>query len=294
MHARTILPLCAAALLLTACHDAWDGFKVGPEQAAARAVVPVADPFQRELATGYRDLGDFEYTGGNYSSALIFYRKSRAAAAGQQVPLEESSAWLHATGLRARGLHGADLAAVNELRPRLVTWLGDARTINPPLAAKHQVSFDCWVEELNEQQYENAAWCRQQITMVQLTREQAAAIPPVVPGRMQPFLVFFDFDRSDITPEADRIIRAAADSWKRGATRMQVGLVGHADRSGTDAYNQRLSERRAAAVRARLVQYGVTNDVIRASGVGESQPLVPTADGVREPQNRRVEIGLTP
>jgi OmpA-OmpF porin, OOP family len=293
MIARTLLALAAVALLTTACHDAVDGFRVGPAQQAALAARPVGDPFQQGLYTGYRDLGDKEYYKGNYSSALIFYRKAAASAQGQAVPLEENEPWLRATGLRSRGLHGNDLAAVNELRPRLVTWMRDARTINPPLAADHQTAFDCWIEELNEQDYEDALPCRQRLTLVQLTREQAV-VQPAVPGRPQPYLVFFDFDRSDITPEADRIIRAAADAWKRGQTRMTVALVGHADRSGTDAYNQRLSERRAAAVRARLIQYGVGGETIQARGLGESQPLVPTADGVREPQNRRVEIGLQP
>ena len=293
MNARTMLALGAVALLTTACHDAVDGFRVGPAQETAVRTRPVADPFQQGLYTGYRDLGDKEYYKGNYSSALLFYRKAAAAGQGQAVPLEENERWLPATGLRARGLHGNDLAAVNELRPRLVTWMRDARTINPPLAARHQTSFDCWIEELNEQDYDDALPCRQGITLVQLTQAQVPPPPAAVPRR-QPYLVFFDFDRSDITPEADRIIRAAADAYKAGATSMAVGVVGHADRSGTDAYNQRLSERRANAVRARLTQYGVPANQIRTSGRGESEPLVPTADGVREPQNRRVEIGLQP
>jgi OmpA-OmpF porin, OOP family len=122
----------------------------------------------------------------------------------------------------------------------------------------------------------------------------AAAPPPPPPppvARPQPFLVFFDFDRSDITVEADRILRAAADAWKRGqSTTLQMSVTGHTDKSGSDAYNQALSVRRANAVKARLTQYGVPANVISTTGRGESEPLVPTADGVREPQNRRAEI----
>jgi OmpA-OmpF porin, OOP family len=123
----------------------------------------------------------------------------------------------------------------------------------------------------------------------------AAAVPPAPPppvvARPQPFLVFFDFDRSDITVEADRIIRAASDAWKRGqSTTLQVAVTGHTDKSGSDAYNQALSVRRANAVKARLTQYGVPANVVATLGRGESEPLVPTADGVREPQNRRAEI----
>lgn len=123
-----------------------------------------------------------------------------------------------------------------------------------------------------------------------------AAVPPPPPpapvaARPQPFLVFFDFDRSDITVEADRIIRSAADAWKRGqSTTLQMAVTGHTDKAGSDAYNQALSVRRANAVKARLAQYGVPANNVTTGGRGESEPLVPTADGVREPQNRRAEI----
>jgi len=120
------------------------------------------------------------------------------------------------------------------------------------------------------------------------------APPPPAPAaapRPQPFLIFFDFDRADITVEADRILRAAADAWKRGqSTTLPMSVTGHTDKSGSDAYNQALSVRRANAAKARLTQYGVPANVISTAGRGEAEPLVPTADGVREPQNRRAEI----
>ncbi len=116
-----------------------------------------------------------------------------------------------------------------------------------------------------------------------------AAAPAPAPAVPKTYLVFFDFDRTDITPEAASIIRQAADDAKRGNVRLIVA-TGHADRSGTPAYNQRLSERRAAAVKTTLVREGVAANTIETSGKGEGDPLVPTADGVREPRNRRVEI----
>ena len=72
----------------------------------------------------------------------------------------------------------------------------------------------------------------------------------------------------------------------------RVGVTGHADKSGSDAYNMALSLRRANNVKDELVRDGVPAASIVVVGRGESQPLVPTADGVREPQNRRVEIVL--
>ncbi|RAI59309.1 OmpA family protein [Roseicella frigidaeris] len=121
--------------------------------------------------------------------------------------------------------------------------------------------------------------------------------PPVAtpvapaPAPARTYLVFFDWDRADLTARAREIIAEAAQNASRvQSTRIEV--AGHADRSGSAAYNQRLSQRRADAVAAELVNRGVSRSEISVSAYGESRPLVPTADGVREPQNRRVEIVL--
>ncbi len=114
--------------------------------------------------------------------------------------------------------------------------------------------------------------------------EETANIP-------REYLVFFDWDQSDITAEADQIIRAAAANAKELGT-VRITATGHADRSGPDAYNQGLSMRRAVAVQNVLVREGVAAGEIEIFGRGESEPLVPTPDGVREPRNRRVQIIL--
>jgi len=117
------------------------------------------------------------------------------------------------------------------------------------------------------------------------------AAPAAAPAPARTFLVFFDFDRADLTDRARAIIAEAAQNAQRtGSARIEV--AGHADRSGTPQYNQRLSERRAQAVAAELERRGVARSAMTIQAFGESRPLVPTADGVREPQNRRVEIVL--
>jgi len=117
--------------------------------------------------------------------------------------------------------------------------------------------------------------------------------PPAVQQAPSQYLVFFDWDSSQLTAEAQRIIRTAADAAKQGRV-ARIEVTGHADRSGTDAYNMRLSQRRADAVKAELAKNGVATGDIATFAKGESQPLVPTADGVREPQNRRVQIVFPP
>ncbi len=105
------------------------------------------------------------------------------------------------------------------------------------------------------------------------------------------YLVFFDWDRADLTDRARQIVaEAAAASTRVQATRIEV--QGNADRSGTPAYNRGLSLRRARAVASELVRLGVPQSEIAVQGFGDTRPLVPTAAGVREPQNRRVEIIL--
>ena len=107
------------------------------------------------------------------------------------------------------------------------------------------------------------------------------------------FLVFFDWDKATLTPEARRVIASAADEFKKiGSTR--IVATGYTDLSGTPQYNLALSERRADAVKAELVRLGVPAAVITTIGMGEADPLVPTKDGVREAQNRRVEINPAP
>ncbi|EHL99478.1 putative outer membrane protein [Acetobacteraceae bacterium AT-5844] len=118
-----------------------------------------------------------------------------------------------------------------------------------------------------------------------------APAPAAAPAPARTYLVFFDWDRSDLTNRARQIIaEAAQNSTRVQVTRIEV--AGHADRSGSAQYNQRLSQRRADTVANELVRLGVDRSIIVVQAFGESRPLVPTADGVREPQNRRVEIIL--
>jgi outer membrane protein OmpA-like peptidoglycan-associated protein len=114
-----------------------------------------------------------------------------------------------------------------------------------------------------------------------------AAAPAPAPSRS--YLVFFDWDRATLTERARAIVKEAAENSTRVQyTRIEVN--GYTDTSGTPRYNQGLSVRRARAVAAELVRDGVPQDAISIQGFGDTHLLVPTGPGVREPQNRRVEI----
>ena len=119
----------------------------------------------------------------------------------------------------------------------------------------------------------------------------AAAPPPAAPPAPRQFLVFFGFNKSTLTSDAMRVISEAANAAKQDGAAM-VKVVGHADSVGSTDYNQRLSERRAGAVRGALVDQGIESSKITASGKGETELLVQTGDNVKEPQNRRATIDL--
>ena len=113
------------------------------------------------------------------------------------------------------------------------------------------------------------------------------AAPAPAPARS--YLVFFDWDKATLTDRARQIVKEAADNSTRVQyTRIEVN--GYTDTSGTHQYNQGLSVRRARAVQAELIKDGVPQAAITIQGFGDTQLLVQTGPGVREPQNRRVEI----
>jgi outer membrane protein OmpA-like peptidoglycan-associated protein len=117
----------------------------------------------------------------------------------------------------------------------------------------------------------------------------AAAPTPVAEVGAKTFLVFFDWDRADLTARGAGIVRDAA-SYSQGNQYTRIDVDGNTDTSGTPAYNQGLSERRARTVADELVRDGVPQNVISMHAYGDTHLLVPTGPGVREPQNRRVEI----
>lgn len=118
-----------------------------------------------------------------------------------------------------------------------------------------------------------------------------AAPPPTSSAPPQQFIVFFGFNKYNLTTEALRVISEAVVAARQTGT-ASVLVTGHTDTKGSDEYNMRLSNRRSNAVKAEMVRQGISAGSITTTGKGESELLVQTADGVKEPQNRRAAIDI--
>ncbi len=125
----------------------------------------------------------------------------------------------------------------------------------------------------------------------QEARQAFGAALDAQPGRPTSFLLYFLEGRDELTPDSKQLIGSIlSEIAKRPAP--EIVVIGHTDRVGAPAYNDALSLRRAERVREELVKAGIAADRISVAGRGSREPLVPTADQVAEPRNRRVEINV--
>jgi outer membrane protein OmpA-like peptidoglycan-associated protein len=126
-----------------------------------------------------------------------------------------------------------------------------------------------------------------------LQRDRSAPIhhDDVRPDAPKQFIVFFGFNKSNLTSEAQRVVTEAAAAAKKYGT-ASIAVVGHTDTVGSNEYNLRLSMRRSQAVKDALISLGITDSAITTGGKGETELMVMTGDAVKEPQNRRATIDL--
>ena len=287
-----VLSILTVVLALTAC-----GFKSKSEVGALNEVQSVGSPFTQSLTTEYRAMAnDLQNNKMDYADALHFARKGLAAAAGEVVLPEPISDW------NLKPNHIEELAPA---RAGLIAALDrGGREQQPQIAAVAQARFDCWIERQEADWSATNIPCKNQfmdalnqlggvpaVPPETMMPPVAAAAPPLTPLPVEDakYLVFFDFDKSTIDQGGQAVIDSiAAEVAKQNLS--SVNIVGNADKSGSEKYNQRLGLRRANAVREALQAKGVNARLLKVESMGESAPMVPTPGGVREPANRRAEI----
>jgi outer membrane protein OmpA-like peptidoglycan-associated protein len=282
---RTIATIVLVGLALGACS--------GLEYQRAKQSEPKSDSYDAQLSRQYLDLSGEQYSEGDYRNSDFFARRSMAASQGRRFGPEEP---------RVRRLPPDVKPQANEGYRRLVAAQAAGAIDKVPTdTARAQVMFDCWMEEQEEDrsiEEEQIAFCRDAFWKALGTIEAALKPPPPPPAPPAPpapppvaqtYLMFFDLNSAALTPEAQTIVDDAATNAKTAGVR-SLQVVGHTDRTGTAAYNMRLSARRAETVGQALIERGIPAEDISLEAMGEEDPLVPTEDGVPEPQNRRVVI----
>ncbi|MCB1783333.1 MAG: OmpA family protein [Alphaproteobacteria bacterium] len=298
MKSMRILMMMAGVMLLSACtmFDTYD------EVNALNEAQPVGSPFTQALAAEYKEFANTELKDMfDYPDALHFARKGLAAAAGESVMPEPVGDW---------NLSEDNIKELSAARGRLiVTFDLGARELAPAAAAKAQAKFDCWIEQQEENwQTDDILSCKKgyleaiehleslvQQAPAPVAQAEPAPAPAPEPPPMAPeeamYLVFFNWDSSELSSGAFGVLDAVADEVKKNPPK-QINVTGHADTSGEKEYNKKLSFRRANAVRDALAKRGVAQDLMKVESRGEEELLVPTPDNVREPANRRVNISF--
>lgn len=247
-----------AALALTACDTA--------QYEALQKTEPVAGKFSVALTQGYSNFAKSEIEQQDWPDQHYFAKKGLLAAKGRQPLPEKPASW---------NISKSDQIAFTSSRENLVHWLNtDARQIHPTRSAKAQVSFDCWVEQKEENwQKQHIDACRQAVGL---------ALPEITQ-------INFSFDRSTLDRVALKEIQKFSDDWQKNPGQSLV-LQGHTDPVGGKDYNYRLSKKRAFAVKHRLQSLGVNVEKIQIELWGETRPRQEIADSSAGLSNRRVEI----
>ena len=262
--------------------------------------------FMNGLYSGYVDLSKARSAAYDPFDGEHFNHKARTAA--RRAPVDPD--WI-----ADRELLEADAAELSAALDRMRTAFDrGGRSLAPADAATAQVSYDCWIEAAERVKIGTISAGNNDVTdckaafadaiakveaaanlkLTELARKAApapASAPQMAAAAPKPFMMHFEFDSDALTPATEQIIdEAVATAEKHGI--VDYSVTGHADRAGPEAYNLDLSLRRANAVRDALIQRGVKASGISVAGRGEAEPAVPTADGVPEAANRRVEIIL--
>ena len=303
MKLRNVLLIAGTFITLgslTGC-TVFDSFS---EVDALNEAQAVGTPFTQALADEYRTYSNSElHEMFDFPDALHFARKGLAAAAGDAVLPEPLSDW---------NLDTQHMSELGAARGRLMVAFDlGAREQAPALSARVQALFDCWIEQQEEDwESQDIQHCKSGFMKamneleagLQPPAEEIAPMPeevevspfdisadkPMAPENAM-YLIFFDWDSHKLGESTFSVLDAVAQEIAKNPP-AQVSLVGHADTSGPQTYNQRLAFKRAGSVRDALIERGVNPDLMFLESRGESELLVPTPDNVKEPANRRVNI----
>lgn len=270
------LTMAGAAILLAACGTY--------DVASVEKMANKGDGFAQALQKRYVERAKFEIGEQDWRSVDFFAKRGEMAAMGQAVapqPPAERSLKVDAPQIKAG--HDKLTAALK----------AGASKAQPDACALAQTWLEHWMEQSEEgHQMDHIAMARKgfEDNMPKCAPAKMAAAPAPAPAKIvKTYVVYFDFNKADITAEAKRVIdQVAKDQATIKPT--NIFLAGHTDTSGSTALNKALSDKRAKAAAAALAKVGVNAKILDLKSHGEDMLAVKTADNVKEGKNRRVEI----
>ena len=292
--------LIGAVVTLGACSAA-NGYS---EVDALNKANASGSPFTQQLTAEYKSFSNYLLKDmQDYADALHFARKGLSTSKGENMMPEPVNDY---------DLEAVEITELSDARARLISAFDrGAREVIPGKSAVAQARYDCWIEQdegsVNDTGKKGNLDCKSQFLAAMQEVEAAIPAAPVAPAmdeqmpepvgmmdaKPEPmdlkeamYIVFFDWDSSIVGEGGQSVLDAVVKEISNRGVK-HVNIVGHTDRSGSDAYNDALAMRRATAVKKGLVSRGISADMIGISGRGEHELLVQTKDNVREPANRR-------
>ncbi len=281
---RNLLKLSSVFLLLVLMGCA-------PRIADIAANPPSSGNFEKALFDNYIELANLENAEYDRVDAGKFAARAATISAGNEVAPEEIS---------MRNLPADRVGILTGARARLVRAFESGAIKSAPIElAKAQSSFDCWMQEQEEnRQHKDIEACQNDFIAAMNKVDAASKITQAAPmattssiAAYMPskMVVYFDFDKSSITSSIMKKINNIVAAYKNsGASSLNIG--GHTDTSGSNNYNDKLSGLRVNNVRDALIAKSIPASAVSAVSFGKRMPAKITGDNVREAQNRRVEV----
>lgn len=248
-----------------------------------RQVTPSGTPYAIALTQRYLEFSEAEAKNHDWTDSSYFAEKGLMSGYGQQVTPEEISSWNIAEELKP------ELMAA---RAKLLELVDEEAKLNSPkLSAQAFYAFDCWVEELDEG-WDSAAISSCQTSFytalegLEFAKLEAADVQPI---SNTAYLVYFGHNLTHFTQASNQVVQQVIEQVM--ATKPnEIIIHGHTDTAGSEIYNMKLSEKRALSVLEALIEGGIPKAILKYFAFGETDPAMPTNDGVPEKQNRRVEV----
>lgn len=266
--------------------------------------------FYNYLQINYKMYGDYKAENYDWKGARLFHRKVNVINNGKKLMPEEVFRDINLVQFFSKDITYEQLF---DMRDRMFLIINNnlAKTEYPEEVANLQFYYDCWIlEERLYTKYSQIARCKQgfidtlaylEFKLLRLSISERDLIQKNIDKekiytdvfvRPRKYVIYFDFDSSVLTEDSSRVLWEFLKDLEKTQGEYIVNMIGHADRVGTKAYNQKLSKRRTDTIKHYLIKNGISEDIIKISWEGEIDPQVITSNNDKENLNRRVTITI--